>query len=105
MRLFGTDIQEKGKVVVCSYERLNELQCYQFLLNVLDVYDYAVIGMPNKVLKVIAAKNISPILTPLMAVRFAWRFCLPAAPYSEMLKGYEKGLIHLLLSAYLPGTD
>jgi cytochrome b561 len=35
-----------------------------------------------------------------MAVRFAWRFYLPAAPYSEMLKGYEKGLVHLLLSAY-----
>ncbi len=96
MRLFGTDIQEvintvnkklgktiiinsavKGKVVVCSYERLNELQCYQFLLNVLDVYDYAVIGMPNNVLKVIVAKNISPILMAVDGRSFRLAF-LPA---------------------------
>lgn len=72
----GTDIQEfintvsknlgktiiidpavKGKVTVRSYEQLDEKQYYQFFLNVLDVYGYTVIGMPNNVLKVIAAKE------------------------------------------------
>lgn len=72
----GTDIQEfintvsknlgktiiidpavKGKVTVRSYEQLDEKQYYQFFLNVLDVYGYTVIGMPNNVLKVIAAKD------------------------------------------------
>ncbi|WP_261145832.1 type II secretion system secretin GspD [Serratia entomophila] len=72
----GTDIQEfintvsknlgktiiidpavKGKVTVRSYEQLNDKQYYQFFLNVLDVYGYAVIGMPNNVLKVIVAKE------------------------------------------------
>lgn len=72
----GTDIQEvintvsknlgktiiidpavKGKVTVRSYEQLNEQQYYQFFLNVLDVYGYTVIGMPNNVLKVVAAKE------------------------------------------------
>ncbi|MEW7001913.1 hypothetical protein M5585_25825 [Serratia ureilytica] len=40
-----------------SYEQLDEKQYYQFFLNVLDVYGYTVIGMPNNVLKVIAAKE------------------------------------------------
>ncbi|MGB8667481.1 MAG: type II secretion system secretin GspD [Serratia inhibens] len=72
----GTDIQEfintvsknlgktiiidpavKGKVTVRSYEQLNDKQYYQFFLNVLDVYGYTVIGMPNNVLKVIVAKD------------------------------------------------
>ncbi|CAI1735722.1 Pullulanase secretion envelope pulD [Serratia entomophila] len=72
----GTDIQEfintvsknlgktiiiepavKGKITVRSYEQLNDKQYYQFFLNVLDVYGYAVIGMPNNVLKVIVAKE------------------------------------------------
>ncbi len=39
-----------------SYEQLDEKQYYQFF-NVLDVYGYTVIGMPNNVLKVIAAKE------------------------------------------------
>ena len=47
----------KGKVTVRSYEQLDEKQYYQFFLNVLDVYGYTVIGMPNNVLKVIAAKE------------------------------------------------
>lgn len=72
----GTDIQEfintvsknlgktiiidpavQGKVTVRSYEQLNDKQYYQFFLNVLDVYGYTVIGMPNNVLKVIVAKE------------------------------------------------
>jgi general secretion pathway protein D len=47
----------KGKVTVRSYELLDAGQYYQFFLNVLDVYGYAVISMPNNVLKVISAKE------------------------------------------------
>ncbi len=47
----------KGKVTVRSYEPLDAGQYYQFFLNVLDVYGYAVISMPNNVLKVIPAKD------------------------------------------------
>ncbi|CAI1752157.1 Pullulanase secretion envelope pulD [Serratia quinivorans] len=47
----------KGKVTVRSYEPLDAGQYYQFFLNVLDVYGYAVISMPNNVLKVIPAKG------------------------------------------------
>lgn len=51
------DDSVKGKVTVRSYEQLNAKEYYQFFLNVLDVYGYAVIGMPNNVLKVIPAKK------------------------------------------------
>lgn len=51
------DNSVKGKVTVRSYEQLNQKEYYQFFLNVLDVYGYAVISMPNNVLKVIPAKE------------------------------------------------
>lgn len=51
------DDSVKGKVTVRSYEQLDAKEYYQFFLNVLDVYGYAVIGMPNNVLKVIPAKE------------------------------------------------
>nr|WP_261152548.1 type II secretion system secretin GspD [Serratia quinivorans] len=59
----------KGKVTVRSYELLDAGQYYQFFLNVLDVYGYAVISMPNNVLKVIPAKEgkraaLSSLKTP-----------------------------------------
>ncbi len=40
--------------------------------------------------------SLALVITPLMAVRFAWRFFRPSVPYGEMLKGHEKGLVHLL---------
>lgn len=60
------DDSVKGKVTVRSYEQLNSKEYYQFFLNVLDVYGYAVITMPNNVLKVIPAKEGKrAALTPL----------------------------------------
>lgn len=63
------DDSVKGKVTVRSYELLDAGQYYQFFLNVLDVYGYAVISMPNNVLKVIPAKDgkraaLSSLQTP-----------------------------------------
>lgn len=72
----GTDIQEfinivgrnlqktiivdpavRGQVNVRSYDLLNEEQYYQFFLNVLEVYGFAVVEMDNGVLKVIRDKD------------------------------------------------
>ena len=72
----GTDIQEfinivgknlnktiivdptvRGKINVRSYDLLNDEQYYQFFLNVLQVYGYAVVEMENQVIKVIKDKD------------------------------------------------
>ncbi len=72
----GTDIQEfinivgknlnktiivdptvRGKINVRSYDLLNDEQYYQFFLNVLQVYGYAVVEMENRVIKVIKDKD------------------------------------------------
>lgn len=72
----GTDIQEfinivgknlnktiivdptiRGKINVRSYDLLNDEQYYQFFLNVLQVYGYAIVEMENNVIKVIKDKD------------------------------------------------
>jgi len=40
--------------------------------------------------------SLATALTPLMMIRFLWRYFRPAVPYGEMLKGHDKGLVHLL---------
>jgi general secretion pathway protein D len=47
----------RGKITVRSYDLLSEDQYYQFFLNVLQVYDFAVVEMPSGVLKVVRSKN------------------------------------------------
>ncbi|WP_166838173.1 type II secretion system secretin GspD [Rheinheimera pleomorphica] len=51
------DPQVRGRVNVRSYEMLNEQQYYQFFLNVLEVYSFAVVEMDNGVLKVVRNKD------------------------------------------------
>ncbi|WP_376707892.1 type II secretion system secretin GspD [Parashewanella spongiae] len=72
----GTDIQEfinivgknlnrtiivdptvRGKINVRSYDLLDDDQYYQFFLNVLQVYGYAVVEMDNNIIKVIKDKD------------------------------------------------
>ncbi|MCG9697911.1 type II secretion system secretin GspD [Shewanella sp. Isolate11] len=72
----GTDIQEfinivgknlnrtiivdptvRGKINVRSYDLLTDEQYYQFFLNVLQVYGYAVVEMDNNIIKVIKDKD------------------------------------------------
>jgi len=81
----GTDIQEfinivgrnlektvivdpsvRGKIDVRSYDVLNEEQYYQFFLNVLEVYGFAVVEMENGVLKVIKAKDAKTSAIPVI---------------------------------------
>ncbi|MEC8228225.1 MAG: type II secretion system secretin GspD [Pseudomonadota bacterium] len=51
------DPNVRGKISVISYDMLNEEQYYQFFLNVLQVYDFAVVEMPNGILKVVRSKD------------------------------------------------
>lgn len=51
------DPNVRGKISVRSYDLMTEDQYYQFFLNVLQVYDYAVIDMPNGILKVVKSKD------------------------------------------------
>ncbi|ATF09477.1 type II secretion system secretin GspD [Candidatus Enterovibrio altilux] len=81
----GTDIQEfiysvgrnlektiivdptvRGKVHVRSYDVLNDKQYYQFFLNVLEVYGFAVVEMENGILKVIRDKDAKQAAVPLV---------------------------------------
>lgn len=47
----------RGKINVRSYDLLNNEQYYQFFLNVLQVYGYAVVEMDNNIIKVIKDKD------------------------------------------------
>ncbi|PCS21131.1 type II secretion system secretin GspD [Candidatus Enterovibrio escicola] len=81
----GTDIQEfievvgrnlgktiivdptvQGKVNVRSYDVLNDAQYYQFFLNVLEVYGFAVVEMENGILKVINDKDAKQAAVPVV---------------------------------------
>lgn len=56
----------RGKVNVRSYDLLNEAQYFQFFLNVLEVYGYAVVEMDNNVLKVIKSKDAKGAAIPVV---------------------------------------
>ncbi|MDO6527353.1 type II secretion system secretin GspD [Motilimonas sp. 1_MG-2023] len=56
----------RGKINVRSYDLLNDEQYYQFFLNVLDVYGFAVVEMDNGVMKVIKAKDAKVSAIPVV---------------------------------------
>ena len=56
----------RGKINVRSYDLLNEKQYYQFFLNVLEVYGFAVVEMDNGILKVIKAKDAKVAAIPVV---------------------------------------
>ncbi|MCU4674394.1 type II secretion system secretin GspD [Catenovulum sp. 2E275] len=60
------DPNVRGKINVRSYDLLTEEQYYQFFLNVLEVYDYAVVEMSNGVLKVIRDKDAKTSSIPVV---------------------------------------
>lgn len=51
------DPNVRGKISVRSYDLLTEDQYYQFFLNVLQVYDFAVVEMPSGILKIVRSKD------------------------------------------------
>lgn len=56
----------RGKINVRSYDLLNETQYYQFFLNVLEVYGFAVVEMDNGILKVIKSKDAKVAAIPVI---------------------------------------
>ncbi|MGF1762481.1 type II secretion system secretin GspD [Aliivibrio kagoshimensis] len=56
----------RGQVNVRSYDVLNEEQYYQFFLNVLEVYGFAVVEMESGVLKVIKDKDAKTSAIPVL---------------------------------------
>ena len=56
----------RGKINVRSYDLLNERQYYQFFLNVLEVYGFAVVDMGNGVIKVIKSKDAKVAAIPVV---------------------------------------
>ncbi|MFT4937314.1 MAG: general secretion pathway protein D [Paraglaciecola sp.] len=56
-RTMIVDPNVRGKISVRSYDLLSEEQYYQFFLNVLQVYGYAVVEMPSGILKIVRAKD------------------------------------------------
>lgn len=56
----------RGKINVRSYDVLNEKQYYQFFLNVLEVYGFAVVEMDSGILKVIKAKDAKVSAIPVV---------------------------------------
>jgi general secretion pathway protein D len=56
----------RGKVNVRSYDLLSEKQYYQFFLNVLEVYGYAVVDMGGSILKVVKAKDAKNSAIPVV---------------------------------------
>ncbi|WP_261817396.1 type II secretion system secretin GspD [Vibrio gallicus] len=60
------DPSVRGKIDVRSYDVLSEKQYYQFFLNVLEVYGFAVVEMENGVLKVIKAKDAKTSAVPVV---------------------------------------
>ncbi len=56
-RTIIVDPNVRGKITVRSYDLMNEEQYYQFFLNVLEVYGFAAVEMPNGVIKIIRDKN------------------------------------------------
>ncbi|ARB86289.1 MULTISPECIES: type II secretion system secretin GspD [Yersinia] len=60
------DPKVKGLISVRSYELLDQEKYYQFFLNVLDVYGYTVVEMPNNILKVIPSKRAKGSVVPIL---------------------------------------
>ena len=56
-RTIIVDPNVRGKISITSYDLMTEEQYYQFFLNVLQVHDFAVVEMPNGILKVIRSKD------------------------------------------------
>lgn len=65
-RTIIVDPNVRGKINIRSYDLMTEEQYYQFFLNVLQVYDFAVVEMPNGILKVIRSKDAKSANIPVV---------------------------------------
>ncbi len=60
------DPKVRGKINVRSYDLLTEEQYYQFFLNVLEVYGFAVVEVENNIIKVIPDKDAKSSSIPVV---------------------------------------
>lgn len=60
------DPSVRGSINVRSYDLLNDAQYYQFFLNVLEVYGFAVVNMDNGIVKVIKSKDAKVAAIPVV---------------------------------------
>ncbi len=60
------DPSVRGKVNVRSYDLLTKEQYYQFFLNVLEVYSFAVVDMGDNIIKVVKAKDAKSSAIPVV---------------------------------------
>lgn len=60
------DPKVRGKINVRSYDLLTEEQYYQFFLNVLEVYGFAVVEVENNIIKVIPNKDAKSSSIPVV---------------------------------------
>lgn len=60
------DPSVRGSINVRSYDLLNEEQYYQFFLNVLEVYGFAIVEGDNGIVKVIKAKDAKVAAIPVV---------------------------------------
>ncbi|SET39677.1 type II secretion system secretin GspD [Thalassotalea agarivorans] len=60
------DPNVRGKINVRSYDLLTEEQYYQFFLNVLEVYGFAAVEMPNNVVKIVRNKKAKTSSIPVV---------------------------------------
>tara|TARA_R110001583_G_scaffold7720_9_gene37974 strand:- start:64547 stop:66553 length:2007 start_codon:yes stop_codon:yes gene_type:complete len=56
----------RGSINVRSYDLLNEKQYFQFFLNVLEVYGFAIVEMESGIIKVIKAKDAKVAAIPVV---------------------------------------
>lgn len=60
------DPSVRGSINVRSYDLLNEAQYYQFFLNVLEVYGFAIVEMESGIIKVIKSKDAKVSAIPVV---------------------------------------
>ncbi|WP_068546296.1 type II secretion system secretin GspD [Thalassotalea crassostreae] len=65
-KTFIVDPKVRGKINVRSYDLLTEEQYFQFFLNVLEVYGFAIVEMENNVIKVIPNKDAKSASIPVV---------------------------------------
>lgn len=64
------DPSVRGKIDVRSYQQMTAKEYYGFFQNVLDVYGFAVVEMPNGVLKVVKSKDAKNGAIPVVSKNF-----------------------------------
>ncbi|MBC3765863.1 type II secretion system secretin GspD [Neptunicella marina] len=65
-RTIIVDPNVRGKITVRSYDLMNEEQYYQFFMNVLQVYGFAAVEMPNGIIKIVRDKSAKTAALPVV---------------------------------------